>query len=165
MKRLDAWKILIIHFLPKLPRPHGNLKLEGFYNYARKLSDPNKTMLRRMLACLDMHNIVEQDNKLTYALWTTHDRKANRIRSKNRRTFEKLGIVKKGDGKHIHHVNGNVFDNRRRNLRVVDGKKHKRAHANANVVANLTCKAFLKQFKVHANQKNRASSSRGTKKS
>lgn len=147
MDRLEAWKLLIRGFLPKLSPPHGNLKLPGFYRYARGLKDKDKNMLRRMLACLDMHNIVKQDNKLTYALWTNRDKRANLIRQKNRRLFINLGLVKRGDGTHIHHRDGNINNNKRANLQIVDGKKHKAAHAKANISANMTCTAFVKQFK------------------
>ena len=47
---------------------------------------------------------------------------AQRQRSKNRALFMELGLVKKGDGSQIHHINGNPFDNAVSNLKVI--KRH-----------------------------------------
>ena len=168
MSRTDVqtWIYLIKNFMPRLPTPHGNLRFEGFLAYARKLSDRNKNMLRRMLACLDMNGVIRQNNQLTYALWTDRDRKANRIRSKNRRLFIQMGLVKVGDGKHVHHKDGNVFNNKRSNLSVVDGKKHKKSHASNNHVANQTCKAFMAQWRrLTRTAGSRTSSARAAKRS
>lgn len=46
-------------------------------------------------------------------------KKERALRNKNRREFEKKGIVRKGDGKEIDHKDGNPKDNARKNLRVV----------------------------------------------
>lgn len=39
-------------------------------------------------------------------------------RNKSRRLAEKMGLVKKGDGKDIDHRNGNTGDNSKKNIRV-----------------------------------------------
>jgi len=149
MHRLKRWKYLIRTYLPSIKPPHGNLGYDGFLAYARALPDRQKNMLRRMLACLDMNNIIKQDNKLTYALWTRRDREAARIRKQNRQRFTELGLVRPGDGKHIHHLDGNIRNNRRSNLAVVDGVRHKRAHARSNHVANSTCAQFMRRYRAH----------------
>ena len=41
-------------------------------------------------------------------------------RDKARRLMQKNGVVKKGSGKDVHHVNANPYDNRPHNLRVVN---------------------------------------------
>ena len=41
-------------------------------------------------------------------------------RDKARRTMQKSGVVAKGSGKDVHHVNANPYDNRPHNLRVVN---------------------------------------------
>lgn len=46
-------------------------------------------------------------------------KKERALRNKNRREFEKKGLVRKGDGKEIDHKDGNPKDNARKNLRVV----------------------------------------------
>ena len=45
--------------------------------------------------------------------------KERALRNKNRREFEKKGLVRKGDGKEIDHKDGNPRNNGRGNLRVI----------------------------------------------
>jgi len=47
-------------------------------------------------------------------------------RNKNRKTFKVGGKVRKGDGKHIDHKDGNPRNNSRRNLRIVSASKNRR---------------------------------------
>jgi len=49
---------------------------------------------------------------------TPEQRKRNDARKTARRLMEKLGKVKKGDGKDVDHSNGNPKDNRSSNLKV-----------------------------------------------
>tara|TARA_R100000781_G_scaffold68087_1_gene42906 strand:+ start:243 stop:467 length:225 start_codon:yes stop_codon:yes gene_type:complete len=46
-------------------------------------------------------------------------------RNKARRLMTRAGVVRKGDGKDVHHVNGNTRDNRRKNLRAVPASKNR----------------------------------------
>jgi hypothetical protein len=48
------------------------------------------------------------------------------LRNKNRRNAQKRGIVRKGDGLHIDHKDGNVRNNNNRNLRVVRGSVNRK---------------------------------------
>ena len=50
---------------------------------------------------------------------TPEQRKRNDERKKTRRLMEKLGKVKKGDGKDVDHANGNTKDLTKKNLKVV----------------------------------------------
>ena len=53
-------------------------------------------------------------------------RKANRKnRLKARRTLQKAGVVKKGDGKDVHHADGNALNNKRSNLKAVNASKNR----------------------------------------
>lgn len=53
-------------------------------------------------------------------------RKAKRKnRLKARRTLQKAGIVKKGDGKDVHHADGNALNNKRSNLKAVNASKNR----------------------------------------
>tara|TARA_R100000742_G_C4278856_1_gene102266 strand:- start:396 stop:665 length:270 start_codon:yes stop_codon:yes gene_type:complete len=53
-------------------------------------------------------------------------RKAKRRnRLKARRTLQKAGIVKKGDGKDVHHKDGNALNNKRSNLKAVNASKNR----------------------------------------
>lgn len=59
----------------------------------------------------------------------TPKQKRNRLekamRHRARRMFEKLGKVRKFDGKDIHHVNGNPMDNRKKNLKAICKSKNR----------------------------------------
>ena len=46
-------------------------------------------------------------------------------RNQARSIMSKRGVVTKGDGKDVHHVNGNTRDNRRKNLRAVPASKNR----------------------------------------
>ena len=48
------------------------------------------------------------------------------IRNRNRRRAERGGVVRKGDGKHIDHRDGYVWNNSSSNLRVTSGSYNRR---------------------------------------
>ena len=48
------------------------------------------------------------------------------LRNKNRRQAIREGRVKKGDGKHIDHKDGNPRNNSKKNLRVVSAKRNRK---------------------------------------
>lgn len=74
--------------------------------------------------------LVERDHRIEYALYGSRaDRKhIHTLRAKNRKEFLEKGLVHKHDGKHIHHKDGNVFNNKRSNLVVLDNCAHNKAH-------------------------------------
>jgi hypothetical protein len=53
-------------------------------------------------------------------------KKERALRNKNRRDFTAAGKVKKGDGKHIDHKNGNPNHNGKSNLRVISAKANRK---------------------------------------
>lgn len=69
-----------------------------------------------------------RDYKAEYAKFqSSKEAKKDRAsRNKARRSAERAGRVRKGDGKDIDHVNGNPRDNRPSNLRVTH-RSHNRA--------------------------------------
>lgn len=69
-----------------------------------------------------------RDYKAEYAKFhsSTASKKDRASRNKVRRAAERKGIVRKGDGRDIDHVNGNPRDNRRSNLRVTS-RSHNRS--------------------------------------
>mgnify|MGYP003124718463 FL=1 len=48
------------------------------------------------------------------------------LRNKNRREAIRQGRVRKGDGTHIDHKDGNPKNNMKRNLRVISAKKNRK---------------------------------------
>ena len=50
-------------------------------------------------------------------------RRKNRLKA--RRTLQKAGVVKKGDGKDVHHADGNALNNKRSNLKAVNASKNR----------------------------------------
>ena len=81
--------------------------------------------------------VVNGEMKRDYAIsaWCydqTPKRKAARnARHSNREKFARKGLVAVGDGKHVHHVDGNPFNNDPRNLRVVSADAHRKLHSRA----------------------------------
>lgn len=68
-------------------------------------------------------------------------KEAQRQRSKNRTLFIELGLVTKGDGSQIHHVNGNPYDNHVSNLVVVkDTCSHLKKHGKRCIKTKNTSK-------------------------
>ena len=53
-------------------------------------------------------------------------KKERALRNKNRNEAKKTGKVKKGDGKHIDHKDGNPRNNSRSNLRVVSARTNRK---------------------------------------
>ena len=53
-------------------------------------------------------------------------KKERALRNKNRRKLARKGKVRKGDGKHIDHKDGNPKNNSKKNLRVVSGRKNRK---------------------------------------
>ena len=49
---------------------------------------------------------------------TEKQKKRRAMRNKARRQFMKSGLVRKGDGKDVHHKDKNPFNNNRKNLRI-----------------------------------------------
>jgi len=57
---------------------------------------------------------------------STKAKRERALRNKNRREAVRQGRVRKGDGKHIDHKDGNPKNNMKRNLRVVSAKKNRK---------------------------------------
>lgn len=57
--------------------------------------------------------------------------KKREARNKARRNMEKLGLVRKGDGKDVNHKDGNALHNVRSNWNVETKKKNRTIHRNA----------------------------------
>ena len=53
-------------------------------------------------------------------------KKERALRNKNRNTALRSGAVRKGDGRHIDHRDGNPRNNSSKNLRVVSGRSNRR---------------------------------------
>ena len=52
-------------------------------------------------------------------------KKKRAMRNKARRVVAKAGLVKKGDGKDVHHKDGNAMNNKRGNLSVKSAKTNR----------------------------------------
>ena len=52
-------------------------------------------------------------------------KKKRAMRNKARRVAQKAGLVKKGDGKDVHHKDGNAMNNKRSNLSVKSASKNR----------------------------------------
>ena len=73
-----------------------------------------------------------RNHQLSYACESSKRRRARELRARNRAKAIRRGVVRRGDGHlHLHHRNGNAFDNRSANLQVVTASHHRRIHAKA----------------------------------
>jgi len=68
-----------------------------------------------------------RDYKREYALFhgKPSEIKRRAQRNKTRRAMARLGRVKKGDGKDVHHKNNNVYDQNASNLAVISKSKNR----------------------------------------
>jgi len=136
-------------------RYYGGLKIKArtendLIKQISSFDDKEKRRIRFFFTCLFMNKIVKQNYKIIKAYTTEREQHANRIRNKIRSRFVREGKVKRGDGTHIHHKNGNVFDNRNSNLLIVDATKHKHAHRHHKADAN--CKKALHAILTNLNE-------------
>jgi hypothetical protein len=99
------------------------------------LSDIAKKTLYQLYLAGTHQGLVERDYRVEYALYGSRaDRKKiHKKRAKNRRAFERKGLVEVGDGNHIHHIDGNVHNNKRHNLEVLTNCEHNKKHGLACV--------------------------------
>mgnify|MGYP001036696445 CR=1 FL=1 len=69
----------------------------------------------------------EWDRSQDYEKFQSSDKakKDRAARNQARRQAEKAGKVKKGDGKDVHHKNGNPRDNSSKNLQVVSRSRNR----------------------------------------
>ena len=65
-------------------------------------------------------------NEYTQYHSSTRMKKARALRNKNRRDAIKAGRVRKGDGKHIDHIDGNPKNNSKRNLSIISAASNRK---------------------------------------
>ena len=66
-----------------------------------------------------------RDYKQEYRTDSPLRKAKRRSRLKARRKLMKAGVAKKGDGKDVHHKDGNALNNKRSNLSVVSARKNR----------------------------------------
>lgn len=71
---------------------------------------------------------VPRNYALSAACETPQRKAARTHRHRNRRRLRAAGLVRPFDGKVIHHLNSNPFDNRPSNLLVMTASAHRRHH-------------------------------------
>ena len=134
----------------KLPRTK-----EAFYEYLkRKSSDERLLLYKNIYSPNVIRGVLKRDNKLVHILYNSTDkRKAElAVRRKVRYRLEKLGLVSKGDGKQIHHKDGNPFNNHWTNLVILDEEKHRCVHQlgehNCGILTDI-CQQFPQKCKYY----------------
>lgn len=89
-----------------------------------------KEIIHVMYRDATVTNTITREYDIEYALWKSRkeQKTITAMRQKNRKKFESLGLVTSGDGLHIHHIDGNPYNNKRSNLEVVDPCQHNKKH-------------------------------------
>jgi hypothetical protein len=106
---------------------------DDFTQTLKDMPDRVKRVLLAFYTNARISKTVKRDYKLEYALFgsTSAVRRKTKLRNKNRAMYEWMGLVKKGDKTEIHHKDGNVRNNTRNNLQVVDACTHNKLHGKA----------------------------------
>ena len=95
----------------KLPRSCPKRKWAAYWHNGGWLRKRNRAMER---AC-----------RRGWAEWTEQERARNRARKRARYLMQKAGLVRRGDGKEVHHINGCPLDNRLSNLVALSRRQHR----------------------------------------
>jgi hypothetical protein len=124
------------YFVKHVKHIHRGLypKRKDFYDFLRHdLTEDIQALIYSVYRNANIMGVVNTDYKLKYALYGSKSSEIKKTieRAKNRSYFEKLGLVKKGDGKEIHHKDGNAFNNDVSNLQVIDACTHAKKHGRA----------------------------------
>ena len=118
----------------------------GLIKTIKTFSDKEKRRIRFFCVCLFLNKIIKQNYKIIAAYTTMTEKKARQSRIRLRNRLIREGKVSRNDGSHIHHKNGNPFDNRDSNLLISKGHVHKRQHRHHE--ADRNCRAaMLAMFK------------------
>jgi hypothetical protein len=86
-----------------------------------------KSQLREIIR-EELQNLYEErDYKKEYEEYHSKPEQKRRRAGRNnaRRKMERLGYVKKGDGKDVHHRNGNTWDNSTKNITAISKSKNR----------------------------------------
>lgn len=105
--------------------------LDGFHAFLKDyLTLAEKNRLFEIYRTLEIGEMITRDRRAVYRLYgmLPEQRERTRIRGVNRRQFIKDGLVSKGDGTEIHHKDGNIRNNKRSNLLIVNVCEHRRLH-------------------------------------
>jgi hypothetical protein len=117
--------------LRNVPTAAQRANITAFHRYLKAQSDYCKRKLFAVYLDARKRGRVKKRNyKIEYILFNDTQRSRSRLRKRqrNRQQFAREGLVRKGDGTEIHHIDGNPQNNRRNNLAVVSGCAHKRLH-------------------------------------
>jgi len=107
-----------------------NMSHAQFVQYMRNLTDDEAAIALKWYDEFRFNSNMDPDYKALYEIRGKRSpyKEKNRIRARIRKRFEREGKVSPNDGTHIHHLDGNVFNERDDNLVVVKQKDHKCYH-------------------------------------
>jgi hypothetical protein len=103
---------------------------KGFSRFLKGLTDEQKAPLFSVYKDAVISGTIAHEYDVVYALYgsTKKQKRLTKLRAKNRQVYTKLGLVKRGDKKEIHHIDGNPNNNKTQNLKVVSQCEHKKLH-------------------------------------
>jgi hypothetical protein len=102
----------------------------NFVALLRALTVIKKKKILSLYTDATRRGMVKRNYKIEYALWGSRkvEKQKQQLRVKNRREYERKKIVIKGDKTQIHHIDGNVFNNSSKNLKVMTLCAHNQKH-------------------------------------
>lgn len=121
--------------------------LNGLLSKLKSFSITEKRRMRFFYTCICLNKLVKQNWRIVNAYKTDREVRAGRARVKTRARFVREGKVKRNDGTHIHHIDGNPFNNKDSNLQIINGRAHKHAHTHRHQAADANCAQFIKTLK------------------
>lgn len=116
----------------------------GLVRQVENFNDKEKRRFRFFCTCLFLNKIVKQNYNIIRAYTTELEKKQNRSRSALRARYVREGKVKRHDGTHLHHKDGNPLNNKDSNIIILNGSKHKRHHR--HLEADRNCHAALQSM-------------------
>ena len=113
-----------------LPNAPSAMPHERFLKYMKKLNDAKAREYYELYKQASMRGIIKREYDVRNRIYDSREPQLSqkRMRARNRRLFKKAGLVTEGDGREIHHIDGDTNNNNPANLKVISSDAHRCVH-------------------------------------